>query len=93
MMFNNIGEKCKTVAKILCYTGIAISVIGGLVMIFIAVTSYDRIILALYGVLGAIAGSLVSWLSCIALYGIGEAAENSAIAANLAIKADQERQS
>lgn len=92
-MFNNIGEKCKTVAKILCYTGIAISIISGLVMIIIAITSYDRGILALYGVLSAILGSVVSWLSCLALYGIGEAVENSAIAANLAIKADKERES
>lgn len=90
-MFDNIGEKCKTVAKIFCYTGITVSILSGLILIIIAIISENNGIFALYGILSAVLGSLVSWLSCLALYGIGEAAENSAIAANLAIKADQER--
>lgn len=46
----------------------------------------------LSGLLYLILGPLLSWLGSLGLYAIGEAAENSAIAANLAVKADMERQ-
>ena len=83
-MFDNIGNKCKVVAKVLCWVGIIASVITGI--IYIASGNIG------FGIGYIIGGSLVSWLGSLGLYGIGEAAENSAIAANLAIKADLERE-
>lgn len=48
--------------------------------------------LMLNGFMVLIFGSVGSWLSSLGLYAVGEAAENSAIAANLAVKADMERE-
>ena len=90
-MFDNIGSKCKTLAKALCYIGIALSIVGGMCL-FIAAIATDEMLFLLYGVLTAVFGSLASYLSSLGLYGIGEAAENSAIAANLAVKNDLERE-
>ena len=94
-MFDNIGGKCKAIAKGLCWTGIILSCLCGLIMIiagFFSVGGSGSLYLVLYGFLVMIVGSVSSWLSSIGLYAIGEAAENSAIAANLAIKADLERE-
>ena len=82
-MFSNIGSKCKTAAKILCWLGINAALIAGVVCIIAGNIGF--------GIGYIIGGSLVSWLGSLGLYGIGEAAENSAIAANLAVKADMER--
>ena len=83
-MFNNIGEKCKRIAKIDCYMGIALFVIVGIVYI-VSGKILDGIIIA-------IVGSAVAYISSIGLYALGEAAENSDIAANLAAKADFEKE-
>lgn len=92
-MFSNIGGKCKTLAKALCYIGIVCSIIGGFILIVIgSIASTGGGLIVLYGFLVMLLGSLFSWLGSLGLYGIGEAAENSAIAANLAIKADLERE-
>ena len=94
-MFNNIGPKCKTLAKALCYIGIALSVISGLIMVFAGGLSFSGSVgtlMAVYGLLVMILGSLGSWLGSLGLYALGEAAENSAIAANLAVKADMQRE-
>ena len=94
-MFNNIGPKCKTLAKALCYAGIVLSVVSGVVMVFAGALSFSGsagTLMAVYGFLTMILGSLVSWLGSLGLYAVGEAAENSAIAANLAVKADMLRE-
>ena len=83
-MFDNIGSKCKTVAKVLCWLGIIASLAVGVICIISGNVGF--------GLGYIIGGCLVSWLGSLGLYGIGEAAENSAIAANLAIKADMERE-
>lgn len=83
-MFSNIGSKCKTAAKVLCWLGIVAAITIG--VIYILSNNIG------FGIGYMIGGALISWLSSLGLYGIGEAAENSAIAANLAIKADIERE-
>lgn len=65
-MFNNIGHKIKYLAETVCYIGIACSVIGGIIMI---ATDDD---LLYWGILVAVIGSLVSWISTFLLYGFGE---------------------
>ncbi|MBR1585687.1 MAG: hypothetical protein IJ662_09125 [Clostridia bacterium] len=92
-MFDNIGGKCKTLAKVLCWLGIIASIIGGIAMIVSGANMYrDGEIYIVSGILIAIIGPLLSWLGSLVLYAIGEAAENSVIAANLAAKAYVERE-
>lgn len=70
-MFNNIGRKIKSLAKIMCWIGIIISVLAGIVMM----TSDLGIV---GGILTALLGSLVSWLSNFMMAGFGDLVENTA---------------
>lgn len=65
-MFDNIGEKIKTLAKVLCWIGIIAFVIFGIIVM----TSDDDLILT--GLLIMIFGSLVSWVSSFFMYGFGD---------------------
>lgn len=73
-MFNNIGNKIKTLAKVVCYLGIALSCIFGLVIFSEALNgkSEDVLIGFLTSILVAGIGSLLSWTSSFTLYGFGE---------------------
>lgn len=68
-MFNNIGEKIKKLSATLAIIGIIFSVTIG---IFIGVLGGNSI-----GVLIAIAGSFISWISSFFSYGFGELVSNS----------------
>ena len=68
-MFSDIGNKIKALAAVISFLGIAASVICG------GVVAYKE--QTLYGVLIIIVGSLVSWLSCSTLYGLGQLIDNS----------------
>ena len=65
-MFANIGDKIQSVAKILCWIGIALSVLAGLILM-----AQDSD-LAPMGILTAGLGALFSWISSLFLYGFGE---------------------
>ena len=75
-MFNNIGGKIKSLAKIVCWLGIISCIISGLPLIL---TNQQPLVLV--GILIAVVGSLFSWISLFILYGFGELVENSAIIA------------
>ena len=75
-MFNNVGGKIKTLAKITAWIGIIICVIYG----FVLLVSVED--MALVGLLIMTVGSLASWISALVLYGFGELIENSGIIAN-----------
>ncbi|MBQ8748051.1 MAG: hypothetical protein IJZ08_09345 [Clostridia bacterium] len=62
-MFNNIGGKIKTLAKVLCWTGIILSILVGNRRM-----ANDEIV----GLLTAVIGAFLSWISSFALYGFGE---------------------
>ena len=72
-MFNNIAKKIKNVAEIVCYLGIGISIVCGIIIIFVEVD------LLLCGVLIAGIGSLASWLGSLMTYGFGQLIENTDI--------------
>lgn len=72
-MFDNIGSKIKTVAKVVCWIGIIASVIVGFIML---VQDEDT---ALAGILTMIFGSLGSWIGSFITYGFGQLVENSDI--------------
>ena len=63
-MFNNIGEKIKGLAKILCWGGIIFSLIFGWVLIFNKIQ--------MLGLLLMIFGPVCSWISSFFMYGFGE---------------------
>lgn len=75
-MFNNIGGKIKSLAKIVCWLGIISYIISGFSLIL---TNQQPLVLV--GILIAVVGSLFSWISLFILYGFGELVENSAIIA------------
>ena len=75
-MWNNIGHKLQTFAKILCWLGIIGSVIAGIAAIVAGSGSSYRYgysagsgILA--GLLTIVLGSLFSWIGSWAMYGLG----------------------
>lgn len=76
-MFDNIGEKIKILAKILCWLGIIASVIVGIVLMI-----KDES-LTLIGILIAVIGSLLSWAGSSIMYGFGRLVKNSDILVNL----------
>ena len=89
-MFNNIGGKIKGLAKFLCWLGIILSVIIGVIMIIAATSSRsytfdsygEKITLStggsiVAGILVIVFGSLASWIGSFFMYGFGELVENS----------------
>ena len=87
-MFNNVGRKVQILAKVVCWVGIILSVISGIMLIVagnrvtVDLSSYGISNNGvqpqggvLPGILTIIIGSLVSWLGSLATYAIGEAAE------------------
>ena len=67
-MFDNIGGKIKTLAKVVCWIGIVASVILGLLSM--------NVITALL-IMGI--GSLSSWIGSFMTYGFGQLIENTDI--------------
>lgn len=87
-MFNNIGRKIKTTAKVFCWIGIICSVVSGVVMVSGGFAEMrwgiEYGLPAILGGIGiALLGSLISWVGSFMMVGFGELVENSAeIAAN-----------
>ncbi len=72
-MFDNIGSKIKTLAKIIFCIEIIACVITGIVLM----ATDDELII--WGILTALVGSFFSWISLFLLYGFGQLVENSDI--------------
>ena len=68
-MYNNIGNKIKILAQIICVLGVVASVILGLVICF--TTDEFNVI----GLLYILIGSILSWISTLTMYGFGELIE------------------
>ncbi len=67
-MFENIGNKIKKLSAGICYLGIGVSCIIGIILW----SSGGDELSFLLGVITALIGSLLSWLSSFMLYGYGE---------------------
>ena len=83
-MFSNIGGKIKTLAKILCWVGIVLSVLSGVILMAsggesrITVNgSYAEVSPVLGGILIIVIGCLASWIGSFFAYGFGQLIENS----------------
>ena len=81
-MFDNVGGKCKTLAKVICWLGIIGTIAEGIFLImngnemnhdYYPRSSGTNIIII--GVMMLIIGPIFSWLASLALYAIGESAE------------------
>lgn len=72
-MFDNIDQKIKALAQVVCWIGIICSVISGIALI----ASGEGLLLV--GFIVIILGSLISWVSSFTLYGFGQLIENSEI--------------
>ncbi len=94
-MFDNIGGKIKGLAKIVCYFGIAMSVITGIIVFSVFAAQDDAELVGIGFLVSAIIigfGILVSWLSTILLYGYGQLIENSDILVESSAKAKKIKQ-
>ena len=72
-MFDNIGSKIKSLAKIVCWAGIIITVIVGIVMLASGGDVSSPI-----GLVLMIAGPVGSWIGSFFVYGFGELIEKTA---------------
>lgn len=85
-MFNNVGSKIKTLAKVFTWIGIISSCLGGLGIIIMSLLNINYMggaaALGIFlGLIIAAFGWLLSWLCNLKLYGFGQIVENSDIIA------------
>ena len=72
-MFKNIGSKIKTLSKVVCWLGIIVSVLVGIIFIAYSAVSGENVVLGIItGVLCIICGSIASWIGSFFTYGFGE---------------------
>lgn len=82
-MWNNIGHKIKVLAKVICWIGIILSVLIGILAIGTGGAlraygySYNTGSNILTGILIIVLGALGSWLGSLTLYGFGELIERT----------------
>lgn len=72
-MFENVGEKIKSIAKFVCWGGIAADIILAIIM-FVAADEdyYNQETYVLIGLICLIVGPVLSWISSLLLYAFGE---------------------
>ena len=91
-MFENIGKKIKTLAKVLCWIGIVLSVISGVAAIIAANGQANGGAIVLGGVLTIVLGVLLSWIGSFFTYGFGQLIENTdAIRSNTAARSSGDK--
>lgn len=73
-MFDNIGNKIKTLAKVVCFIGIVSSLITGIVL--------GNLLSSGVGLVIIILGCLLSWIGSFFTYGFGELIEKTTEIAN-----------
>lgn len=85
-MFNNVGGSLKGIATIVCWLGIICSCIAGIMGIMSGVEINNNYYsdgsgttLIVGGLVIMVVGSILSWVSSLAVYGFGELVENSSI--------------
>ena len=69
-MFENVGRKIKSVARILCWTGTAITMLFGCLLGFGSGFAILGVVLLIFGPVG-------SWIGASILYGFGELIEKT----------------
>ena len=70
-MFSNVGQKIMGLATLVCWIGIIVSILTGIIMMAASES------LVLVGLLTAVVGSLGSWIGSWFTYGFGELLETT----------------
>ncbi len=77
LMFDDIGIKIQKVAKIIAWTDIVLSIIGGIVLFFYAFNDIEYLwYLIFLAPIAVVIGCIMAWLSVITLYGFGKLIED-----------------
>ena len=76
-MFDHIGGKIKNVAKAVCWIGIVLSIVLGLILLIALSTDSPAIRIAV-AIPVMILGAVLSWIGSFTLYGYGELIELTA---------------
>lgn len=89
-MFNNIGKKIKTLAKIICWIGIIGGLAAGLALIALGAAGsgitvenngstafVSGLVLIIVGIVLMVVLPLLAWVSSFTLYGFGEMVEST----------------
>jgi hypothetical protein len=72
-MFRNVGSKIKTLSKVVCWLGIIVSILIGVIFIASSVISGENMIFGIImGVICIVGGSIASWIGSFFTYGFGE---------------------
>ncbi|MCI6825275.1 MAG: hypothetical protein PUF84_02355 [Ruminococcus bromii] len=72
-MFKNIGSKIKTLSKVVCWLGIIVSILIGLIFIVASVMSGNGMVYGIIiGLICIVGGSIASWIGSFFTYGFGE---------------------
>ena len=73
-MFENVGEKIKSIAKFVCWGGIAADITLAIMMFIAAEEGYSstETMYTTIGLVFLIVGPVVSWISSLLLYAFGE---------------------
>lgn len=74
-MYNNIGQKIKTLAKVIC---ICIAVVWIIIGFSLILNRYSSPFVRLMGLLIILIGPLFAWVNSFLLYGYGELIEQNA---------------
>lgn len=74
-MFKNVGKKIQTVAKVIAYIGIALSLLLGIVLVVYGARENEKLFYD--GLTLLIVGPLTSWLSSLTMYGFGKLIEDT----------------
>ena len=75
-MFDNISEKIKTAANVICWLGIIANIIAAIVM-FVAADQTEAFGLIGLGIALLILGPILSWVFSLFIYGFGELIESN----------------
>lgn len=72
IMFDDIGMKIQKAAKIVAWSNIVMSIVGGIVLFFFAFFDTDLWYLIFLAPIAAAFGCVMAWLSVITVYGFGK---------------------
>ena len=75
-MFYNVGRKIKFYAEVICYLGIALSLIGGIWLMIKGAEGYPVLIIA--GIATLLFGGFSAWIFSWFIYGFGELIDKAA---------------
>ena len=76
-MFDNIGGKIKTLAKVICWIGIVASVISA-AYVGVVTSNLNGALGIVIAILLVMMGTVLSWIASFTLYGYGELIELTA---------------